>query len=113
MTPPRTRAARVRSWTWLLVFAVWWSLAQLAVSAHVLQHVNAQAQQRDNPAQLPGPCDVCVVAAAIGGAAPPAVTAVPLLATVGHTEPEGPRGVHHGAREWPAYRSRAPPFLHA
>jgi hypothetical protein len=100
-----------RRCAWLLAWALCLPLAQWATATHALLHLQAAtADGSDKPAQLPVNCDVCVVGAAIGGAAPlpapPAFTAIAL--------PQAPAVARDAAGHLPAfsraYRSRAPPL---
>jgi hypothetical protein len=113
-------AVRTRRFAWLLALALWLPVAQWSAATHALLHLHAATgtqgaadDERRQPAQLPGPCDLCVVAAAIGGAAP-----LPDAASVPVTQVAGDPPVHRPASAlFPApalaYRSRAPPALHA
>lgn len=108
------RMIHARRLAWVLAWALLLPVAQWASAAHALTHLHpSSTQQRDPGAPAAGFCDICVVAAAIGGAAPtpeqpapvadlPAATPSPFIA------PTVPRGAPP-----PSYRSRAPPSLHA
>jgi hypothetical protein len=112
-------AARTR-FAWLLALAFWLPVAQWSAATHALLHLQAgtsrQAvtdEDRQQPAQQPGPCDLCVVAAAIGGAAPlPAAPVTPVLQAAGEAVADLPLPSLAAAPVL-AYRSRAPPSLHA
>jgi hypothetical protein len=112
-------AARTR-FAWLLALAFWLPVAQWSAATHALLHLQAGSsrqaaaeQDRQQPAQQSGPCDLCVVAAAIGGAAPlPTAAVTPVLQAAGEAaadRPLPPLAAHPVL----AYRSRAPPSLHA
>ena len=112
-------AVRTRRFAWLLALALWLPVAQWTAATHALLHLHAAAgtqgaaDERRQPAQLPGPCDLCVVAAAIGGAAPlPAAHGVPLAQVAGDPPAYLPQAALFAAPAL-AYRSRAPPALHA
>ncbi|NML42187.1 hypothetical protein HHL11_00400 [Ramlibacter sp. G-1-2-2] len=109
------RNLRHRPWAWLLVLALWLPAAQWASATHALLHLHAAASatDRDTPLHLPSSCDLCVVAAAVGGAAPaPAAFAV-LPVPLPEAQPQAPAAQVLRAVDLPAYRSRAPPFLNA
>jgi hypothetical protein len=104
-----------RRCAWLLAWALCLPLAQAATMAHALQHLRAvAAQERDTPAQLPlAACDLCLAAAAIGGAAPaPAVQALPTL-QLPHAAPVAVPVTHARTQAPCFYCTRAPPLLHA
>jgi len=98
----------------MLALALCLPLAQWAGAAHALQHLRpAASEHREQPAQLPQACDLCLAAAAIGGGAPlpsPGALAPVVL-------PQQPAAAAPVARYVaPApryYASRAPPLLHA
>ena len=113
-------AARTRRFAWLLALALWLPVAQWTAATHALLHLHAATgtqgageDERRQPAQLPTPCDLCMVAAAIGGAAPlPATPSVLVANAVGEAPAFHPRPVLLAAPTL-AFRSRAPPALHA
>ena len=99
---------------WVLACALCLPLAQMASTAHALQHLRpAATEHRDAPAQFPLACDLCVAAAAIGGAAP--LPSVPTLAPVllPQHPPAAPDVAQHDAAPARFYASRAPPLLQA
>jgi hypothetical protein len=112
-------AARTR-FAWLLALAFWLPVAQWSAATHALLHLQAgtgtqaaSGEDRQQPAQQPGPCDLCVVAAAIGGAAPlPAAPEVPVLQAAGEAAADLSLPPLAAAPVL-AYRSRAPPSPHA
>lgn len=83
----RLRSAfRSRRFAWLLALALWLPMAQWAAATHALLHlhdtVTAADAAGESAAHLPGSCDFCVVAAALGSGAPapqaaPAIAAAP------------------------------------
>ena len=104
-----------RHCAWLLAWALCLPLAQAATMAHALQHLRAvAAEERDTPAQLPlAACDLCLAAAAIGGAAPaPAVHALASF-ELPHAAPLAVPLTHAPVQPPCFYCSRAPPLLHA
>jgi hypothetical protein len=108
------RMIRTRRLAWVLAWALLLPVAQWASAAHALTHLGTTAsEQRDPAAPAPAVCDICVVAAAIGGAAPVAEQPVAIADLPSATPsffiaPAVPRGAPP-----PSYRSRAPPSLHA
>jgi hypothetical protein len=103
-----------RRCAWLLAWALCLPVAQWAMATHGLLHLQSVAAGSDEqPAQLPVYCDICVVGAAIGGAAPlpapPAVVPIvlPHAQPVAHTVPQHFLAFARG------YRSHAPPLPHA
>jgi len=113
-------AARTRRFAWLLALALWLPVAQWTAATHALLHLHPATgsqgtadDERRQPAQLPGPCDLCVVAAAIGGAAPLAAAPSMPVAQVAGDPPAYRPALAPLAAPALAYRSRAPPALHA
>jgi hypothetical protein len=98
---------------WVLWLALLLPLAQLGAAAHAYGHLQDPVRTSGDK-HLPAACDVCLVAAAIGGGGAPASAPPSLpLATLEHAAPEHiPAG--HAPLAAPApYLSRAPPALHA
>lgn len=108
------RLIRTRPAGWLLAFAlVWLPAAQWAAAAHAFLHLRAAtSSDTDRPAHLPASsCELCVVAASIGGAAPTAPPATPAVVDLPQAlEPAAPVSFAWRAPPSP-YRSRAPPSL--
>lgn len=108
------RLIRSRQARWLLVLALaWLPAAQWAASAHALLHLRGVSTS-DTPGHLPAACELCLVAASIGGGgAPPAQVTTPLsppAPQVLDAEPASPFvSIAAAAR----YHSRAPPLPHA
>jgi hypothetical protein len=103
-----------RRCAWLLALAFCLPVAQWATATHALLHLQAAAaDDRDKPAQLPAHCDTCVIAAAIGGAAPLAAPSAHAPALLPQAQPPAAAGPQHFAAFTRAYRSRAPPLPHA
>ena len=98
---------------WVLAWALCLPLAQWAGAVHALQHLQPVAEERDKPAQAPIACDICMVAAAIGGGAPlPDVQAhAPVL--LPHAAPLPAPAAQPRAAPPRFYASRAPPLPHA
>ncbi|MDB5897309.1 MAG: hypothetical protein JWP22_1599 [Ramlibacter sp.] len=103
-----------RRGAWLLAWALCLPVAQWATATHALLHLQSVAAERgDKPAPLPVNCDLCVAAAAIGGAAPlpPPPALAPIL--LPHAQAMAPALPEHFLAFARAYRSRAPPLPHA
>jgi hypothetical protein len=100
-----------RCLAWLLWIGLLLPVAQVAAAAHALSHASQEASRNGDGAQAAAQahCDLCLIGAAIGGAAPS--TEAPTLLTVTVSQP----AVQTAAVELPpavpelAYRSRAPP----
>ena len=109
------RLLATRRCAWLLAWTLCLPLAQVATMAHALQHLRAvAAEERDAPAQLPlAACDLCLAAAAIGGAAPLPAAPVQVPTAPPHAQPEAPAAEAPLVAPPSFYASRAPPLLHA
>lgn len=77
MSAQRLRSLLQRRLAWLLWLALLLPLAQSAALAHGLTHLPARAgtQALHEGAALEAPCDLCLMAAALGAGAVPAATA--------------------------------------
>ena len=105
---------RSRHLGWVLAFALWLPAAQWAAATHALLHLGAATAERgEPPAHLPSSCDTCVVAAAIGGAAPVAEVVAALPPRLPVAQPPASVVRSHPLAPAAAYRSRAPPLPHA
>ena len=114
MSNVRSGRLAARRFGWLVWLGLLLPIAQLAAATHALSHARTATSSRDDPTsqvQHFAHCDLCLTAAAIGGAAPvsdPAALAMPAF------DASPPRDV---VRVSPAlapsfaYRSRAPPVL--
>lgn len=111
MNHARSRKMSRHRLAWLLWFGLLFPVAQAVAAIHGVSHIRAE-QSQGGKADLAqqAHCDLCLMAAAIGGGAPPAdpptVQHVALddalpVADVGHPWLAAPEH---------AYRSRAPPF---
>jgi hypothetical protein len=99
---------------WVLLLALWLPAAQWAAAAHALFHLQGSvAHNVERPAHLPSPCDTCIVAAALGGAAPATEAHAPLPPDLPQAAPQPPATSFVLPAPPAPYRSRAPPFLHA
>jgi hypothetical protein len=105
---------RGRGHAWLLALALCLPFAQWASATHALLHLHAAVgEERETPAQAPSACDLCVVAATLGNAAPPAGPQLPLAGPLPSAPPLAALTTQRAAERFTSYRSRAPPSLHA
>jgi hypothetical protein len=107
----RHRPAPPRRLAWLLWFALLVPVAQFAAAAHPLSHAAAEARgDADGKRSLHQThCDLCLVAAAIGGAAPAGEPPAPGVLAPRHAAPTLAPVAVWLARPALAYLSRAPP----
>ena len=98
-----------RRWSWLLALAVLLVFAQAAANAHAISHLGQDGSRSRDGALVHAHCDLCLIGAAIGGAAPlpesPALRHPPLAAVAVAVVP----APVHDAVPALAFRSRAPP----
>ena len=90
-------------------------LAQTAANLHVLSHATTElagqsGRAEGQPAIDSAHCDLCLTAAALLGAAPPAPSPVLAQSTALHTLPKTWFASSRLAPALPVYQSRAPPF---
>lgn len=110
----RSLIHRRGSMAWLLALVLWLPVAQWAAASHALLHLpGAAADRGDAPAHPPAPCDTCIVAAALGAAAPQSPAAIALLPGLHQAHPQAPQPADALLPVAAPYRSRAPPSLHA
>lgn len=103
-----------RRWAWLLALALCLPVAQWAADVHALLHLQSSlGGEREAPAQLPGFCEIDLIAVAVGGAAPLPQAQPPMPALAPPQQPEGRAAPVPAAAPRLSYRSRAPPVLHA
>ncbi len=103
-----------RRFGWLLWLGLLLPMAQLAAATHALSHARTATSSRDDPtsqSQHFAHCDLCLTAAAIGGAAPVADPAPFATPAFGTTPPRDMLRVRPAIAPALAYRSRAPPVL--
>jgi hypothetical protein len=110
------RSAPLHRWprlpAWVLWLALVLPLAQLAGAMHGYVHLPDPARAASEK-HLPAPCDVCVLAAALGSTAPGTAHAAEPPAALQQAAPQQ-RPASPPARSAPSYyRSRAPPALPA
>ncbi len=114
MQPTRSRTLSPRRFAWLLWLALLLPIAQLAATSHLLAHAGADASAAADARQAPphaAHCDLCLLAAAVGGGAAP--TGSPSLRhpRARHAAPQSARYRVRAAAPAHAYRSRAPPLV--
>lgn len=111
---PVTRSSRFAAsrFAWLLWLGLLLPVAQLAAATHALSHVRLAGSGDPHP-QAPhlAHCDLCLTAAAIGGAAPPAAVAAFVAPTLPSSQTDGFVAAPRSVATVLAYRSRAPPVL--
>jgi len=101
--------SRSRRWSWLLCLGLLFAFAQAAANAHAISHVGQDTPRTPDGALVHAQCDLCLIGAAIGGAAP---APEPLSAShPGLVDVAVVAGVASFGDAAPAlaYRSRAPP----
>ena len=94
--------------SWVLGLALALGGAQFAATAHEYTHVASAASSHDLHATSSHACSTCLLAAALGGAAP-ASTAIVLVAPLATAPVEAPAEHRFTPRVTLAYASRAPP----
>ena len=95
--------------SWVLGLTLALGGAQFAATAHEYTHVATAASSHDGAhATSPHDCPICLLAAALGGAAP-APTAIVLVAPRATTSVAMPAEHRFTPRVTLAYASRAPP----
>jgi hypothetical protein len=103
------RSTSRRHWSWLLWLGLLFAIAQTATSVHAISHV---AQDKSHPRDggiAHAQCDLCLIGASIGGAAPAADPLVAMHpAQVDVPVALDAEAVTSSALAL-AYRSRAPP----
>jgi hypothetical protein len=111
----RVRARRRGSLAWLLTVMLLLPVAQWVATSHTLRHLAAvtASDYDQRPAHLPGSCDICVVAAALAGAAPQSAPVLVLLPRLPEACPPVAPATSASLLFSAPYRSRAPPFLPA
>ena len=99
---------------WLLALALCLPFAQWASATHALLHLHSVAgEEREGPAQAPSACDLCVVAATLGNAAPAAAPQLSFAGRLPSAQPLARVSPQRAAERFTSYRTRAPPSLHA
>jgi hypothetical protein len=103
------RSMSRRRWSWLVSFGLLFAFAQAAANAHAISHFGKDGNGQREGALVHAQCDLCLIGAAIGGAAPlpelPPLRHPPLVDVAVDVAPSAVRDVAPAL----AYRSRAPP----
>lgn len=98
-----------RRWSWLLALGLLFAFAQMAANAHAILHFGKDGNGPREGALVHAQCELCLIGAAIGGAAPlpelPTLRHPPLVDVAIAVVPAPVRDVAPAL----AYRSRAPP----
>jgi hypothetical protein len=97
---------------WVLWLALLLPLAQLAGAMHAYVHVSDPVRVA-NDKHLPAPCDLCVLAAALGSAAPGGTPPAPVQLALEQAAPRQDPAPSPDLAALSPYRSRAPPALPA
>ena len=109
MVAASVRSIPRRRLAWLLWFGVLFALAQAAASAHAISHIGQESGRAGDRGLVHAQCDLCLLGATIGGAAPVAGAPQPVRAALAHVL----RAVEFGSAPTIApaqpYQSRAPP----
>jgi hypothetical protein len=109
MLSGRIRSTSCRRLPWLLWLGVLFAFAQGAASAHAISHLGQDPARSRDLGFVHAQCDLCLLGASIGGAAPapePAPTTHPAIAAALVDDEAAPLLAAALAL---AYRSRAPP----
>jgi hypothetical protein len=103
------RSTTRRRWSWLVSLGLLFAFAQAAANAHAISHLGKDANGQRESALVHAQCDLCLIGAAIGGAAPlpelPPMRHPPLVDVAIDVASVPFRDVAPAL----AYRSRAPP----
>ncbi|WP_018987774.1 hypothetical protein [Aromatoleum toluclasticum] len=110
---PRSRTAAPRHLAWLLWLALLLPIGQLAAMCHAVTHVSEEtSRQAGREKGLPDKaCDLCLIAAALGGGGLRGVPPPPPDLTARHEVPQAALDGTWLPLHARAYLSRAPPFL--
>ena len=107
-----SRTVSPRRFAWLLWFGLLLPVAQVGAAWHALSHDRAEISRDAGDKQAPAQthCDLCLMAAAIGGGA--LIADLPVLTppAIRHERPQAANVDAWVALTSRAYRSRAPPF---
>jgi hypothetical protein len=112
MHPLRSRPVSQRRLAWLLWFGLLFPMAQASAAWHALSHVPQEVRRAADDKQAPHQthCDLCLMAAAIGGGAPLAEPPSVIAPAIDRELPPADVVAVWIARPARAYRSRAPPL---
>ena len=108
----RSRLVSQRRFAWLLWLALLVPVAQAATNRHAVSHLGGETSRSDDgrKGQHPAHCDLCLIAAAIGGAAPAGELQPVVPPALGYVLPQAAIADVWQALLLRAYRSRAPPL---
>jgi hypothetical protein len=111
MRRPFVRSTLRRGLGWLLGLALLLPMAQLASAWHGVAHLRAEVAADDGGKQAQGAahCELCLLAAAVGGGALPSLSPSLALPAARHAAPAPEPAALRAAAPALAYRSRAPP----
>jgi len=111
MRTPRSSPLTRRCLAWLVWLGLLLPFAQVAAVAHSLAHVRSEQSRDADGKQAPRAthCDLCLLGAAVGSAAPLAHVAPLTLLAVTHATPQAVRAQVRAEVPAHPYRSRAPP----
>lgn len=112
MRSPRTRPVAPRRFAWLLWLGLLLPVAQAAATCHAFSHLrDVPASESDGKQAVHSShCDLCLMAAAIGGGAPLGETQPFTHPAIRHDLPQADVTDVWLAPPVRAYRSRAPPL---
>ena len=111
----RSSLSPQRRFAWLLWLVLLLPLAQKAANLHLLSHATSELAGEggdDDDGKLaiyPAHCKLCLMSAALTGAAPPAPAALLAPSSALHMPPDSGFASVWLAPSLPAYQSRAPP----
>ena len=110
MRRPFVRPTLRRGLGWLLGLALLLPMAQLASAWHGVAHLRAEVAAQDKQAPGAAHCELCLLAAAVGGGALPSPSPSLALPSARHAAPAPAAVALRAAPPALAYRSRAPPL---
>ncbi len=111
MKRPALRVLHRIGLQWLVWLALVMPVSQAAAYAHALTHLPTTSTQRGDDLSAPAAdhCELCLVAATVGGGALPSTSAQGVAVRVEHVEPVLRVFEPASADQHPHYLSRAPP----
>ena len=104
------RSRSRRRWSWLLCLGLLFAFAQTAANAHAISHFGQDAPRTRDGAIVHAQCDLCLIGAAIGGAAPPPEPLSACHPALSDVAVAAGVALPGDAAPALAYRSRAPPL---
>ena len=109
MASRRLRPTSRRHLFWLLWLGLLFAFAQAAANAHAISHFGQDGGRLRDGGLVHAHCDLCLIGASIGGAAPSATPAPAALPALGHVLVAAIAVATPASALALAYRSRAPP----